>query len=139
MNIFDHIEKTPTVMNDTVAYPFNIDLYIKMKMEKYLSDYKRKYDFDHVEHKMLELSQILEDERNIYIQTSHELINKYKYQFDIYLKSVNQDFHDMSKNAIDNFIYILKIRGWNVRLYQWVDHDTYYVNIKISPLFSAKL
>jgi len=139
MNIFDHIEKTPTVMNDTVAYRFNIDLYIKMKMEKYLSDYKRKYDFDHVEHKMLELSQILEDERNIYIQTSHELINKYKYQFDIYLKSVNQDFHDMSKNAIDNFIYILKIRGWNVRLYQWVDHDTYYVNIKISPLFSAKL
>ena len=145
MNIYDNIPKSTTTFSEVVVYPFNIDTYINITIEKTLAEYNLIYNEKYIEEKMGKLSKILEKEKQIYVRTAQELISKFSSE--IMITSENNDFHKMSKYVIDNFVYILKVRGWDVVVYYGIYKDDigideiteYYVQFKISPLFISKL
>lgn len=151
MNIYDIISETEFSQKlGPCIYPFDIDLYIKRRIQKYRKDNEYKYNSNHLRIKMNQFSYLLEKEKNIYIATAKQLMTKFAYhlsqnpfRFKITLISERYDFDQMSMYAIDNFIYVLQIYGWNVNKSNYTDiikNDihTYYIEMIISPSF-AKL
>lgn len=145
MDIYDSIPKSTVTFSEVVVYPFNIEIYIDTIIGKTLAEYKVIYNDRYIEKKIVELSKNLEKEKQIYVRTAQELMSRFSGEFMI--TSENNDFHKISKYAIDNFVYILKVRGWDVDVYYGIYKDDigideiieYYVQFKISPLFTSKL
>ncbi len=143
MDIYDSIPKSTVAFSDVVVYPFNIDTYIDITIKKTLADYKLIYNERYTEEKMEKLYKTLDEEKKIYKSTAYELMNRYSSEFMII--SRDNEFHKMSKYAVDNFVYILRIRGWNVDVYYGIYKDAqdesneYYVRFNISPFFTSKL
>lgn len=89
MDLFNDIPKNTVILKDNLVYPFDLDKYLEEKVK---------------------------EDRKIYEKTARKLMNRFKHSNEFILKS-NNDFHEMSKHAISNFVYALRARGWSVEFH----------------------
>ena len=135
-----------------VIYPFDIEKYISDMREKYLAAYQTQYVGKRLQSKIDKLNNILNEEEKVYVKVLSKLNNTFNamskqsdFEFEIKFDAMD----DMTRDAIDNFVYMLKIKGWcaHVSYSQHeenvppIDHYViYYVNFRISrEMFHSKL
>jgi sulfur relay (sulfurtransferase) DsrC/TusE family protein len=149
MDIYNNVKSATCLPDKDIVYPFNLDKYIDLTFTKTVEYYRRFYKEHCIKDAIENLIKVLEQERQIYIDTARELMTRYEAGSTWFMiTNQNKEFRKMSKYAIDNFIYILNIRGWNAdvkygvykddRIYPDVESE-YYASFKISPMFIAKI
>lgn len=142
MDIFTCIPEAGSVKPyiKDIEYPFNIN--------DYIDSYQLRHDHYNTSLRS-QLSEKLRTDKDIYIKSCQYLLRKFyiKHQqpsFKIKLRSLNDDFHIMTINAITNFMYILEIKGWDSMISQWyhiIDNNQkmYYMSLEISQTYPSKL
>lgn len=155
MKIYDSI---PIINNsnlnvNSLLYPFNLDMYHESYIDHYSKIHKSKYTNEHLELKIKKMHEKLNISAIEYTKFATELMNRFMYlhnnkqnQFIIEIKSAD-DFTQMQRNALDNFVYVLKIKGWYVKIkeYEIIDDNiidktiTFYIDLYIDSYSFSKL
>lgn len=137
MEIFNCIPKTDIPMThlDIVAYPFNLDIYLETKKQNYFRQYNAKYNNDYLEMKLKRLNKILEKDKLEYVNMATRLYDGFMIGYKNNNNFIKLEYKsdrplcNMSKNAIDNFMYILRLRGWNVYVHEYKYTDDSMSNL----------
>lgn len=125
------------------TYPFDLEKYKKDNIEYYSEFFAEKYSEKYASIKMTKLLSKLKTEMGEYYDFMSKLLRKLSIHFDYQVIKINKDtpYSQMERNALSNFIYELNLKGYFVKVNEYIDdtHDNYCIELIITLNRISKL